>query len=83
MWMFTSLRLIYSASSSGPPAAEGYFARGWFTLLAILVLLQRKVTFFWGEGGGVYSASRSGPPAAKGYFTGSCFTSLVVLILLQ
>ncbi len=36
--------LVYSASSSGPPAAEGYFAGGRFTLLAVLVLLQRRVT---------------------------------------
>jgi hypothetical protein len=35
---------VYSASSSGFPAVEGYFAEGWFTLLAVLVLLQRRVT---------------------------------------
>jgi hypothetical protein len=36
--------LVYSASSSGPPTAESYFAGGRFTLLAVLVLLQRRVT---------------------------------------
>ncbi len=55
--------MVYSASSSGPPAAEGYFAGGFvysasssgpagevyfaggrFTPLAVLVLLQWRVT---------------------------------------
>jgi hypothetical protein len=35
--------LVYSAISSGRPAAEVYFARGCFTLLAVLVLLQPRV----------------------------------------
>ncbi len=35
---------VYSASSSGPPVAEGYFAGCLFTLLAVLVLLQWRVT---------------------------------------
>jgi hypothetical protein len=58
----------YSASSYGPPAVEGYFAGGCFSLLAVLVLLQRRVTLLrWGR---FYSASSSGPPAAEGYFAG-------------
>jgi hypothetical protein len=39
---------------------------GRFTLLAVPVLLQRRVTLL----GLIYSASSSGPPAAEGYFAG-------------
>ncbi len=44
----TLLGLVYSASSSGPSAAEGYFAGVGFTLLAVLVLLQQRVTLLVG-----------------------------------
>ncbi len=36
--------MVYSSSSFGPPAAEGYVAGDCFTLLAVLVLLQQKIT---------------------------------------
>jgi hypothetical protein len=42
---FAAVGRFYSASSSVPPVAEGFFAAvGWFILLAVLVLLQRRVT---------------------------------------
>jgi hypothetical protein len=72
--------LVYFASSSGPPAADVNFAGGCFTLLAVLILLQRRVTYCWGL---VYSASSSGPPAAEGYFAGGWVNLLTVKDLLQ
>jgi hypothetical protein len=41
---------VYSAGSSGPPAVEGYVAGDCFALLAVLVLLQGKVTLPWWVG---------------------------------
>jgi hypothetical protein len=42
---------------------RGYFAGGWYTLLAVLVLLQQWDTFLEL----IYSANSFVPPAAEGY----------------
>ncbi len=42
--------VVCSAGTSGPPVAEVYFARGRFSLLAVLVLLQRRVSGYFAGG---------------------------------
>ncbi len=53
---------------------------GRFTLLAVLVLLQRRVTFIcsW-----FTRANSSGPPVAEGYFAAVGWFTLLVLVLLE
>jgi hypothetical protein len=69
--------LVYSANSSNPPAVEGYFAAGWFTLLAVLVLLQRRVTLLRGLLAFLVLLQR------RVTLLGGWFTLPAVLVLLQ
>ncbi len=64
---------VYSASSSGPPAAEGYFAGVFYSASSSGPPAEE----------GYFSARSSKTPAAEGYFAAvGRFILLAVLVLL-